>query len=256
MRALRAAVLAELTKARTVRSTWWSLGIAVVLSIGLSGLLSLSLRDAPLAPGTVWDPVRFGYFGVTIGLIVLVVFGVLLVSTEFTTGTISASLAAVPRRGVFLGAKALAGTAIALVVSVVIGFGAFLLAQPLLGERGTTLGEPGVLRAVLGACTFLTLMSVFAMGLAAILRSTPLCLGILIPVLFLNSQGLANLPAIRAVTQFLPDQVGLVMMSGVAQPADGLGHTDFGPGAATLILLGWALAALAGGFVAVHRRDA
>lgn len=256
MRTLRAAVVAELTKARTVRSTWWSLGLAVVLSIGLSGLLALSLRDAPLAPDTVWDPVRFGYFGLTIGLIVLVVFGVLLVSTEFTAGTIRASLAAVPRRGVFFCAKALAGTAIALVVSVVIGFGAFLVAQPLLAGRGTSLGEPGVLRAVLGACAFLTLMSVFAMGVAAMLRSTPLCLGILIPILFLNSQGLSNLPAIRDVTQFLPDQVGLVMMRSVSQSPDSVGHTDFGPGAAALILLGWALAALAGGFVAVHRHDA
>jgi ABC-2 type transport system permease protein len=253
---LRAALRAELTKARTVRSTWWSLGVAVVLSIGLSGLLALSLRDARLASGSVWDPVRFGYFGVTIGLIVLVVFGVLLVSAEFTSGTIRASLAAVPRRNVFLGAKALAGTAIAVVVSVVIGFGAFLLAQPLLGERGVSLAEPGALRAVLGTCAFLALMSVFAMGVAAMLRSTALCLGIMIPILFLNSQGLSNLPAIRDVTQFLPDQAGTVLMQSVSQPPGSIGHTDYGWGGALAILLGWTLAALAGGFVAVHRHDA
>lgn len=250
------ALLAELTKARTVRSTWWSLGTAVVLSIGLSGLIALALRDASLAPGVVWDPVRWGYFGLTIGLIVLVVFGVLVVSTEFSAGTIRASLAVVPRRSVFLAAKALAGTAIALVVSVVIGFGAFLVAQPVLGERGVSLGEPGVLRAVLGACAFLTLMSVFAMGVAAMLRSTALCLGIMIPILFLNSQGLSNLPAIREVTQYLPDQAGLVLMQTVRQPEDTIGHTDFGPGGALAILVAWALAALAGGFVAVHRHDA
>jgi ABC-2 type transport system permease protein len=204
----------------------------------------------------VWDPVRWGYFGLTIGLIVLVVFGVLLVSSEFSTGTIRASIAAVPRRGVFLGAKALAGTVIAAVVSVVIGFGAFLVAQAVLAERGVTLGEPGVLRAVLGACAFLTLMSVFAMGVAAMLRSTPLCLGIMIPILFLNSQGLSNLPAIREITQYLPDQVGMVLLQSVPQPPGSLGHTDFGPGAAIVILLGWALAALAGGFVVIHRHDA
>lgn len=256
MTALRAAVRAELTKARTVRSTWWSLLVAVVLSIGLSALLALSLRNARLASGSAWDPVRYGFFGLTVGLIVLVVFGVLLVSAEFTSGTIRASLAAVPRRGVFLGAKALAGTAIAAVVSVVIGFGAFFAAQPLLGERGVSLGEPGVLRAVLGACAFLALMSVFAMGVAAMLRSTALCLGIMIPILFLNSQGLSNLPAIREFTQFLPDQAGLVLMQSVPQPPGSIGYTDFGPGGALAILLGWALAALAGGFVAVHRYDA
>lgn len=256
MTALRAAVRAELTKARTVRSTWWSLLVAVVLSIGLCALLALSLRNARLASGATWDPVRYGFFGLTLGLIVLVVFGVLLVSAEFTSGTIRASLAAVPRRSVFLGAKALAGTAIAAAVSLVIGFGAFFAAQPLLGERGVSLGEPGVLRAVLGACAFLALMSVFAMGVAAMLRSTALCLGILIPILFLNSQGLSNLRAVREFTQFLPDQAGLVLMRSVPQPPGSIEHTDFGPGGALAILLAWALAALAGGFVAVHRYDA
>ncbi|GAB3443506.1 ABC transporter permease [Actinophytocola sediminis] len=256
MTGFRGAVLAELTKARTVRSTWWSLLIAVVVSIGLSALIGISLRESPLAPGLVWDPVRWGYFGLTIGLIVLVVFGVLVVSTEFTTGTILASLAAVPRRDVFLAAKVATGTAIAFVVSALSAFGAFFVTQPLLGERGVTLGAPGALRAVLGACAFLTLMSVFAMGVAAMLRSTALCLGILIPILFLNSQGLSNLPAIRDVTQFLPDQAGMILMQSVPQAPGTFGSTVYGPGVALLLLFGWALVAVAGGFVAVRRHDA
>ncbi|HEX2132344.1 MAG TPA: ABC transporter permease subunit [Actinophytocola sp.] len=255
MSALRMAVRAELTKARSLRSTWWSLLVATALSIGLSALIGLSLRDARLSERNTWDPVRYGYFGLTIGLIVLVVFGVMLVSGEFTSGTIRASLAAVPRRGVFLGAKVLAGAGIAAVVSVVCGFGAFLAVQPVLGDRGTSLGEPGVLRAVFGACLYLALMAVFAMGVAAMLRSTALCLGIMIPILFLNSQGLSNLPAIRPVTQFLPDQAGMVLMQSVPQPPGSVGHTDFGWAGALLVLLAWTAAALAGGFVAVRRLD-
>lgn len=245
---------AEWTKARTVRSTWWSLTVSAVLCLGLAVLLGVQMAAAnDRMSGTA---AQLAFYPLLVGQIALVVFGVLLVSAEYTTGTIRASLAAVPRRGVFLAAKALTAAGVAGVVSVVVSFGAFLIVQWALGEHGTTLAEPGVLRAVLGACAYVTMMCVFAMGVATILRSSALSLGIMIPVLFLNSQGLSSLPAIRPVTQYLPDQAGAVMMH-VGEPGKTiLGHSDFGPGGAFLIMLAWVAAALAGGYVSVRRRDA
>jgi ABC-2 type transport system permease protein len=245
------AVRAEWTKARTVRSTWWSLVVSAVSSVGIAALLGRQL--AGRADRMAGHPAELGFYSLLIGQIALVVFGVLVVSTEYTTSTVRASLAAVPRRGVFLAAKAVTATGIALVTSVVIAFGAFLAAQWGLGEHGVTLGDTGVLPAVLGACAYLTSMCVFAMAVATTLRSTSLSLGIMIPVLFLNSQGLANLPAIRPVTQFLPDQAGAVLMT----VGDGiLGRRDFGPGGALPILLAWVAVAVAGAYVSVRRRDA
>jgi ABC-type transport system involved in multi-copper enzyme maturation permease subunit len=247
-------VRAEWTKARTVRSTWWSLAVATVLCVGIAVLLGLQMADS--YDRMVGSSAQLAFYPLLIGQIALVVFGVLLVSTEYTTGTIRASLAAVPRRGVFLAAKALTAAVIAGVLAVVVSFGAFLATQWGLGEHGTTLAEPGVLRAVLGACAYLTMMCVFVMGVATVLRSTALSLGIMIPVLFLNSQGLASLPAIRPVTQYLPDQAGAVMMH-IGEPGRTiLGHSDFGPGGAFLIMLAWVAAALAGAYVSVRRRDA
>ncbi|OLF18051.1 ABC transporter permease [Actinophytocola xanthii] len=256
MSVLGAALRGELTKARTVRSTWWSLGLAVVLSVGLAALISLSLRDNPVRGSGEWDPVMMGYLGLTMGLVVLVVFGVMVVSAEFTSGTIRASLAAVPRRGVLFAAKALASAAVAVVVAVPTAFGAFFAAQTVFGERGVSLGDDQALRAVLGAAAYLVLMCVFATGVAMMLRSTALCLGILIPILFLNSQGLANMPAIRAVTQYLPDQAGMVLMQTVHRGRGVLAWTDYGPAGAFAILLGWTLLALAGGYVVLRRYDA
>lgn len=253
-------VLAEWTKARTVRSTWWSLAVAAVLCVGLAVLLGLQMNAGfermSAERRATWDPAQLGFYSLLLGQIALVVFGVLLVSAEYTTGTIRASLAAVPSRGRFLAAKTVVATGIAAVVAAVVGFGTFFAAQWGLAEHGTTLGQPGVLRAVLGACAYLTLMCVFAMAVATMLRSTALSLGIMIPVLFLNSQGLANLPAIRSVTQYLPDQAGAGMMQVVATDETFIGYRDFGPGVAFLILLAWVAVPLAGAFLSLRRRDA
>lgn len=249
-----AVLRAEWTKARTVRSTWWSLTVSAVLCVGVAVLLGLQMARA--RDRMAGDPAELGFYSLLLGQIALVVFGVLLVSAEYTTGTIRASLAAVPRRGVFLVAKALTAAGVSAALSVVVGFGTFFAAQWGLGEHGVGLGHPGVLRAVLGACAYLTLMCVFAMAVATMLRSTALSLGIMIPVLFLNSQGLANLPAIRPVTQYLPDQAGAVMMKVAAGAETFMGPRDFGPGGAFLILLAWVAAALAGAYVSLRRRDA
>lgn len=257
---IRTAVLAEWTKIRTVRSTWWSLGVATAACVGLSvyfgQMMSGRFDSLDAERRAAWDPTQYGFFPLTLGLIALVVFGVLQTSAEFTTGTIRPSLVAVPRRGLFLGAKAFAAIAVAGVVSVVIGFGAFLGAQSALGEHGASLGEPGVLRAVLGACAYLTLMCGLAMGIATMLRSTAGSLGILIPILFLNSQGASNVPAIRPVTQYLPDQAGFAMMRVTPLEEGGLGYTDYGPAVGFVILLAWTVAALLGGYLALRRRDA
>jgi hypothetical protein len=101
------------------------------------------------------------------------------------------------------------------------------------------------------------MMCVFAMGVATLLRSSALSLGILLPLLFLNSQGLSSIPAIRSVTQYLPDQAGAGMMR--VETADGtffLGRIDFGPGVAFLVLLAWVALALVGGYLSLRRRDA
>jgi ABC-type transport system involved in multi-copper enzyme maturation permease subunit len=247
---------AEWTKARTVRSTWWSLATTVLVSFGLAVLLGSQMANQPPERRSDVDFTQLSFLSLLMGQIALVVFGVLLVSAEYTTGTIRASLAAVPRRGVFLAAKALVAVGIAAVVGVVVSFGTFLVTQWAMGGEGATLGQPGVLRAVLGASAYLTMMCVFAMGVATVLRSSALALGILLPLLFLNSQGLASLPAIRSVTQYLPDQAGAGMMRIAPEGTFFLGELDFGPGVAFLIMLAWVSAALAGGYLSLRGRDA
>ena len=246
---------AEWTKARTVRSTWWSLGVATLLSVGLAVLLGLSWRNNQDRIAEGWDAVRNGFLSLTLGQIALVVFGVLLASAEYSTGTIRASLAAVPARGRFLAAKLGVSALVAALVSAVLVLGSFVAAQTAMAEFGVSFGDPGVPRAVMGAWLYLTLLCVFAAAVGMMLRSTAATLGILIPVLFLNSQGLGYAPGIREVAQYLPDQAGVVLMQ--ATEADsGVFARSYGFGGALAILLAWCAAAIGGAYLLLRRRDA
>jgi ABC-2 type transport system permease protein len=255
-----AAVRAEWVKIRTVRSTGWSLLVTFALCAGLSLLLGLTLRNGfdrmDQEARANFDPVLAGFYSLSLGQIALVVFGVLLVTGEYTSGSIRTSLTAMPRRWMFYGAKLVAGALTALVFSLVTGFVTFFTGQAALGPHGVSLGAPGVLRATVFACVYLTLMCVFAMGVAAMLRSTALSLGIMIPLLFLDSQGLGNVPKIRTVAQFLPDQAGVVMMRVLEPERSFVTHRDFGPWTGLAILLAWTAVALVGGYVVLCRRDA
>jgi ABC-2 type transport system permease protein len=229
---------AEWTKARTVRSTWWSLGVATVLCVGLAVLSGMQWRNNYDRVADDWDAVRNGFLSLTMGQIALVVFGVLLASAEYSSGTIRASLTAIPARGRFLVAK--------LAVSALVAA---------MAEHGVSLGDPGVPRAVVGAWLYLTLLCVFAAGVGMMLRSTAASLGILIPVLFLNSQGLGHAPGIREVAQYLPDQAGLVLMQST-DPGTGMFARSYGFGGALAILVAWTLAAVGGAYLLLRRRDA
>jgi ABC-2 type transport system permease protein len=106
------------------------------------------------------------------------------------------------------------------------------------------------------AAAYLTLMCVFAMGVAAIARGTALPLGIMIPLLFLGSQGLGNVRQVRTVAQYLPDQVSVVMMGVVRPDPSFITYRGFGPWTGLGILILWTAAAVAGGYLVVRRSDA
>jgi ABC-2 type transport system permease protein len=247
----------EWTKIRSVASTAWTLSLAVVVTLALGMLISaLSRRESgsmdPRARLS-FDPTLVAFAGMTLGQLAMIVFGVLVVSSEYSTGMIRTSLAAVPRRGVFLASKVAVATALALVVGMATSFAAFFLGQAMLGPLGTSLGEPGVLRAVVGGGLYMTLIAVFSMGIATMLRSPLLSLGILMPFFFLISNILGNVSATKKVGRFLPDQAGSRIMEVVPRAAD---DTPYGPWGGLGIMVLWVVAALAGGYAVLRRRDA
>ncbi|MFD6327180.1 ABC transporter permease [Streptomyces sp. NPDC058442] len=250
-------VRSEWTKIRSVASTVWTLSLAVVVTIALGMLISaLSAREFDtMSPQSrlSFDPTFISFAGMSLGQLAMIVFGVLVVSNEYSTGMIRTSLAAVPRRGAFLAGKLGVATALALVVSMVTSFAAFFLGQAMLGEHRASLGDEGVLRAVLGGGLYMTLIAVFSMGVATMLRSPMLSLGILMPFFFLISSILANVDATKKIGRFLPDQAGSRIMQ-VVTPLDD--DTPYGPWGGLGIMALWVVAALVGGYLVLRKRDA
>ncbi|GAB2858250.1 ABC transporter permease subunit [Streptomyces deserti] len=250
-------IRSEWTKIRSVASTVWTLSLAVVVTIALGMLisaLSKSEFDGMSRQDRLsFDPTFISFAGMSLGQLAMIVFGVLVVSNEYSTGMIRSSLAAVPQRGTFLFSKIAVATGLALVVGMATSFAAFFLGQAMLGEHSTSLGEPGVLRAVLGGGLYMTLIAMFSMGVAAMLRSPMLSLGILMPFFFLISSILGNVDATKKVGQYLPDQAGSRIMQ-VVTPVDD--DVPYGPWGGLGIMALWVLAALVGGYLLLKKRDA
>ncbi|MGW2932677.1 ABC transporter permease [Streptomyces sp. NPDC055722] len=250
-------IRSEWTKIRSVASTVWTLSVALVVTVALGMLISALTRREFDGMSTrervTLDPTFISFAGMSLGQLAMIVFGVLVVSNEYSTGMIRTSLAAVPRRGSLLFGKITVATALALAVGMVTSFVAFFLGQAMLGPHRASLGDPGVLRAVVGGGLYMTLIAVFSMGVAAMLRSPMLSLGVLMPFFFLISNILGNVSATKKIGRFLPDQAGSRIMQVVAPAGD---DTPYGPWGGLGIMVLWVIAALIGGYVLVKRRDA
>jgi ABC-2 type transport system permease protein len=250
-------VRSEWTKIRSVASTVWTLSLAVVVTVALGMLISALSRSQfdkmPVRERVSFDPTFISFAGMTLGQLAMIVFGVLVVSNEYSTGMIRTSLAAVPQRGTFLFSKIAVATGLALAVGMVTSFAAFFLGQAMLGSHRTEIGDPGVLRAVLGGGFYMTLIAMFSMGVASMLRSPMLSLGILMPFFFLISNILGNVDATKKIGRFLPDQAGSRIMQVVPRVDD---DTPYGPWGGLGIMVLWVVAAIAGGYVLLKKRDA
>lgn len=247
----------EWTKIRSVSSTVWTLGLAVVVTVGLGLLISILAKNdydnLNAQDRRVFDPTYTSFAGMSLGQLAMIVFGVLVVSNEYSTGMIRTSLSAVPQRATFMASKVAVATLLCLVVGLVTSFIAFFVGQAMLGEHKASIGDPGVLRAVIGGGLYMTLIAMFSMGVATMLRSPMLSLGILMPFFFLISSILGNVSATKKIGRFLPDQAGSKIMQ-VKTPLDD--DTPYGPWGGLGIMLVWVVVALIGGYALLKKRDA
>ncbi|MGH3251686.1 MAG: ABC transporter permease subunit [Trebonia sp.] len=244
----RAVTRMEWRKLRSVRSTWWTLAVFAAGMIGIAILVGLKPPDHPPAD---YDPTGNGFAGLAIGQLALGTLGVLALSTEFTSGSIRATFAAVPRRGLVLAAKAAVITAVTLSAGEVLAFASFAASQAPVphGYVHATLGQPGVLRAVLMAGAYPALIALIGLGLAALIRHTAGALAALVGVVFVLPLILLPLGQHNAAMKFLPMIIAENSLTAVKPVADSL---SAGAGLALLCLYA-AVALAAGGWAMAHR---
>lgn len=248
----------EWTKLRTVRSTVWTLGITIVVGIGVSALATGETRahwgSMPLPTRIGFDPTRISLVPLFFCQLAMGVLGVLVMSAEYGTGTARATFAAAPRRPHVLAAKAVVFGAVALVVSEVTAFLSFFVGQAMLTApaRHATLSTPGALRAVVGTGLYLCVIGLFALGLGTIVRHTAGAISAFVGILLVLPIVLQALPNSiqNQLVRFLPSRIGEVMMT----PTHG-GPNAFSAWVGFLLLCLYAAVALLVGGSLLSSRD-
>ncbi|MFC7309353.1 ABC transporter permease [Streptomyces monticola] len=245
----RRVLRSEWHKLWTLRSTWITLLAAAVFTLAIGFVMAGSYDgdDSEI------DTVTYVLLGTQISTICVAVLGILVTAGEYSTGLIRASLTAVPRRTPVLWCKAALFTAVALTVTLTANLVTFLATQPLLAgtDKAASLTDPGVLRALAGNAAGITLLSLIALGLGALVRSIPAGIGAFVGLVLVLPEVLGAIPssALRTALDYFPAQASGVLGS-AHPPADAAS-----PGPALLALVLWALATLWPAGLLLKRRD-
>ena len=249
----RDVLASEWTKLLSVRSTYWTLLIAVVTPLGTSALVAAAFAHPPKGGGAPPDPLLPGFVSLEYAVLAVGVMGVLAFTTEYSTGLIRTTFAAVPRRRAVLAAKAAVIGVLTLVTGELVAFASFALAQAVLSGQhlGVSLSRPGVPGAVLAVGLLLFVVATMGVGLGAIIRHTAGGIAALVGLIFLPAiLGLLPAPWGGRVGRFtLLDAARQVT---ALHPATNL----FAPAFSLIVLLAWPALTLLAAALTITRRDA
>ncbi len=245
----------EFCKLRSVRSTYWTLFAAVVFNVAVAALLAIFVPGHLSAheKATI-DATRVSLGGLHLSQIAFGLLGVLVITSEYGTGMIRATLSAVPQRRLMLAAKTIVFAVTALIAGIFACFAAYFVFQWFLSGDSlrTSLDDPGVLRAVTGGGLYLAVLGLFGLGLGAIIRFSAGAVATLFGVLFVPQLIVTLLPHAwqGTVGPYLPMQAGTAIFT-VHREAAALGAwSGFG------VFCLYAAVALVAGFVLINHRDA
>jgi ABC-type transport system involved in multi-copper enzyme maturation permease subunit len=174
----------EWVKLRSLRSTWLTLAVTVVGAVGIALDVGRSTENAS---GDLTNDVLAG---IAPGLLLTGVLGVMVMTSESSSGMIRLTLAAAPHRRGLLAAKAAVFAAVAMVVGEVAAFLAFFVGRAALPDSVSApeLSQPGVLRALVLAGAGYCLIGLVGLGLGAVIRHTPAAIGVLVAGVYVGAQ--------------------------------------------------------------------
>lgn len=257
----RALLRSEWTKLWSVRSTMWALVTLVVATIGFTTLLTWltstqwATFTAEQKAQVMADPTgQILGSGFQFSQLAICVLGVLVITAEYSTGTIRASLLAVPARTSMLTAKALVFAVLVFVVTEVAAFLSFIIGSTILHWRASvSLGDPGVLQAVIGVGLYGMVLGVFAIAIGTLVRHSAAAItGLIGFVLVLSPLALLLPGSIGAhIHAYLPTVAGQSITTTVQGPDDLLtAWQGFG------VFVAWTAVLMLLGSYALNRRDA
>jgi ABC-2 type transport system permease protein len=251
----------EWTKIRSVRSTIWALGALVVVTIAFTALFNwLTVSQWDVLAESQQQAVMLDPTGQILGSgfqfsqLAICVLGVLVMTGEYSSGTIRATLLAVPKRTPVLVAKVAVFAVLVFVVAEAAALTSFIVGATILGSRvDVSLGDPGVLQAIIGVGLYAAMLGVFAIAIGALLRHTAGAITAIIGFVLVLSPLALLLPGDwgRYVYAYLPTNAGQRIATTVQAPTDLLtAWQGFG------VFALWTAALIIGAGYLLKRRDA
>ena len=249
-----AVLRAEWLKLRTVRSTWWTLIATFVLGAGLTVLLCWANADWLASADADESPGSFITWGMMIAQITAVVLGALVVTTEYGTGMIRSTFAAVPARGRVLAAKSLLLVTVLFVVGTVTALVGYAGGNYFLDREGIGMAlEGGVLRAMYGSGLYLAGIGLFTVAVGFLLRHTAGTISVVLALMLILGNMVNLVPGTFGewLTKLMPGNAGSVVSTPVPFNPDLLG-----PWAGLAVFAGETAVLLGAAYVVLRRRDA
>jgi ABC-2 type transport system permease protein len=255
------AVHAEWTKLRTLAGSAWLLLAAVALTVAVGAAADSATGYSALGPAQ--DTTEISLTGVYLGQAVVAALAVLTVGSEYSTGMIRTTLAAVPRRCTMLAAKAAVLLAAVLAAGTAGVLGSLLAGRLILPGSGFTeahgytplsLTDGSTLRAVAGSVIYLALIALLSLGVAAAVRDSATAIGIVLGLLYLFpiiAQTVTDARWQRHLHEIAPMTAGLYIQATI-----GVHNLPLTPWQGLGVAAGWAAASLLAGGVLLRARDA
>ncbi|MEU0677157.1 ABC transporter permease [Streptomyces sp. NPDC006172] len=249
------AIASEWTKIRSVRSTMWTLGVFVLLVVGIGlGTAALVAANTEGADLESENALSFGFFGLLLGSMCVITLGVLTTASEYGTGMIRTTMVTCPSRGRVLAAKAVVFFLVAFVVTLVSSVFVAMVDVALMPEARDPSGGEWV-KGTLGVSLFIALLGLLSLAMGSIIRHSAgaitimigLVLAPLVIALFMFSESLVDLR--EALFEYsIPNLLSVFYSTSL---------TDTGPSGwdPLWIALGVTAAAFAAAFALLEKRD-
>ncbi|MFF0159444.1 ABC transporter permease subunit [Streptomyces sp. NPDC005263] len=249
------ALASEWTKIKSVRSTMWTLGVFVLLVVGIGlaagAVVAGNTEDAGLQNE---NPLSFGFFGLLLGSMCVITLGVLTTASEYGTGMIRTTMVACPSRGRVLAAKSIVFFAVAFVVTLASALVVALADVAMLdGAREPTTQE--WLKGTVGVSLYIALLGLISLVVGSIIRHSAgaitimigLVLAPLVIALFMFSESLEKLR--EALFEYsIPNQLSVFYSNSLTES----GPSGWDP---LWIALGVTAAVFAAAYALLEKRD-
>jgi ABC-type transport system involved in multi-copper enzyme maturation permease subunit len=227
--------------------------------IGLGALFTARFGIEPISPAerAAFDPTAYSLSGVFLAQLAISVLGVMVITSEYVTGSIRTTFTAAPQRWLVLAAKAVVFGGVTAAVGIVSSLATFAVGQRILATKGLEVQsiDPDVIRGVIGAGLYLAVVGLLALGLGTLIRRTAGAIAVMVAVMFILPGVVGALPSSwqTTITGYLPSNAGQAI----------IGHTRFAPHGALLlspwmgfaVFCGYTTIVLIAAAVILSRRD-